>query len=231
MALIKPPEAGQDVCELWKDVATLAKFINALDQLKVSASQTRNKLTLTESTATLELMLGAAAAGAASYPWQAAPSAWTGPGADPNAATRALRFGLVWGSVNNQTPSNMNGELVAFGDITNTTITQAQAVVTFVYWRASVYETATGQGDFQMDQPVILTAQGGMADNLTALVSPPDFGADGSLPSYVIGQICVVQNYGGALHFPPGLNAYLNVLPVVTGALDGTVTRQFQYTT
>ena len=168
---------------------------------------------------------------AAVTPWQASLSPWTGQGSDPYAGSRDSRFRLNDGNVNGQTPSNMNQEFVAFGDITDTGIEEQDAVITFAYWQASVHETQTGQGDFGMDRPEIKTIEGQVGDSLVNLISPPDIGADGSFPPYIVGQICIVQNYGGALHFPPGLNAYLGVVPVVTGALDGIVTRQFQYTT
>ena len=162
-------------------------------------------------------------------PWQASLSPWTGTGADPHASDRGKRFRLNDGNVNNQTPTNMAAEFVAFGDIADAGITQADAVVTYVYWQASISESQTGQGDFQMQRPQIMTTEGAPGDSLTDLVSPPDFGDDGSFPSYIIGQICPVSLWGGALHFPPGLSAYLSVVPVVSGALNGITSRQFLY--
>lgn len=50
-----PPKAGDDVADLWKPVAENTSDLNALKNCTVIPNGTRNKLTISESNATLEL--------------------------------------------------------------------------------------------------------------------------------------------------------------------------------
>ena len=178
MELIKVPTADGDIHDDWKDIAEIAKLINALGDLKIVMSQVRNKLTLTTGSATLELMLGGGTGTAITYPWQPYLSSWTGSGTDPFAATRASRFRLRRGKFAGRTPANMSDEFVAFGDLTDATITEENAVVTQVYLSAPVTETTLGQGDATYAIPTIMVVQG--ADLLTALgTTLPNTGEDG----------------------------------------------------
>jgi hypothetical protein len=160
-----------------------------------------------------------AAAAAVTAPWQPYPSLWPGPGADPNAADRAARFRLQRGKFAGSTPANMSTEFVAFGDITDTGITEDDAVYTQVYLTVPVSESSLGSGAVTYATPTINTVEG---DDLVGALGDaiPDFGADGSLPSAIIVPICEVQLYGGAIYFPPGTSTYLDAVLSVTSGAD-----------
>ena len=55
MTQITRPKAGDDVLHLWKTVDECVKAVNALQNCSINPKGTKNKLTITESNATLEL--------------------------------------------------------------------------------------------------------------------------------------------------------------------------------
>jgi hypothetical protein len=170
---------------------------------------------------------GAAPASAA--PWQPYASLWTGSGPDPDAATRALRFRLCWGTVSSRTPGNMSDELVAFGDPTDAEIEEADAVVTQVYLQIPISETTLGQGDLTVARPsieIIETEDDDLIDALNAQGTPvPQCGSDGSLPPYVIQVLGQVQWWGGILHFDDPFVAQHLVLALSSSGSCGSDAR------
>ena len=212
-----------------ENVLTWARQVS--DYLRSSALYSTDKVRVVKRRGgtTLDVDILMAATPATTYPWQPYRSMWTGTGADPNAADRVLRFRLRDSAVNGYTPSNMNTEFLAFGDATDSEIEEKDAVVTIVYWQADVAETATSQGDLQFSKPAIMTVEATVDQGLTDVITPPAFGTDGSLPSYIVGQICKVSWWGGTLHFPPGLSSYQSVVLAVSGAFGGVVQRGFFY--
>lgn len=234
MELIEEPKAGCDVRDLRAPLAAVVRVVNSLSKLKIISSLVRNALTLTdaEGGTTLELMLGTGGSTAAtvvSYPWQPYLSPWQGAGSDPNADTRKLRFRIYDGSVNGDTPSNMTQEFLAFGTASSSPIDEASSVLTIAYWKATISETTLGGGGYIMGQPQILLVQGTRNSSLVGILSPPGIGEDGSLPPYIVGQICKVLWYGGSLHFLPGLDRDLSLSPLVTGSIGGVASRGFIY--
>lgn len=149
------------------------------------------------------------------FPWQAYKSKWKGTGADPSSANRVMRFRLRRGKVNARTPSNMMDEFVAFGDASDTGIEEADAVYTQVYVQQPVSETGLGTGLFTYDRGTIKIVEGDDLED--AGVTDPAGGGDGSVPAYKIVPICEVAWWGGTLHFPPGVENYLNLSWKVSG--------------
>lgn len=148
------------------------------------------------------------------FPWQPYLSRWTGTGDDP-AADRAKRFRLMRGKFASRTPANMMQEFLAFGDVADTEIEEADAVVTQVYIQVGTTESILGSGLVTFGQPTIKIAEG---DDLFGAIGPvPNFGADGSLPTYLVVPICEALWWGGQLHFSPGAKNYLNCGLVVSG--------------
>ena len=231
MPLVDLPTQDDDALDNWKSIVQIGKVINTLaENLRVVVSQVRNKLTLTESSATLELILGSGGAASAPTPWQLSASPWLGVGPDPYASTRGMRYRIADGAVDDYTPTNMLTELLAFGDPTDTTRTEANAVVTFNYWQAAITETATGSGIATIAAPVIMQVQGGPTDSLRTLIGAPAIDpTTGALPAYIVGQINKCSWWGGSLHFLPGLRSYQSTGLFVSGALGGTVNRGIVY--
>ena len=163
-------------------------------------------------------------------PWQLSASPWLGVGADPYAATRTMRYRIGDGAVNDGTPTNMITEFVAFGDPSNATATEAEAVVTLNYWQANIVEIARGSGVVTIGAPTIMQAQGGPQDSLRTLIGAPAIDpATGALPSYIVGQINKVSYWGGTCHFLPGLRSYQSIGVFLAGELDGVVGRGIVY--
>lgn len=172
----------------------------------------------------------AGTAAAAPYPWQPYLSVWTGDGPDPkDAADRGVSYKLQRGKFAGLTPSNIMVEFEAFGDITDTEIEEDDAVYTQIYLTVTVSESSLGQGDVSYGTPSINSIEGDdLVAALTASDTPiPDFGADGSLPAYIVVPICEIANWGGALHFPPGVNTYLDASLNVTSLNCEYQTRDF----
>lgn len=225
------PTKAMDVRAYWRALGTCAKVCNALLNVTFVRGASFDKLEISEGNATLSLQDGGGASVVASVatPWQPRPSPWTGTGADPHAADRAQRFRLYDGSVNNDTPSNMTQEFVAFAGTGTGATDEASSILTIVYWQCDLSETTLGNGDYILARPEIKLAQGTRDDSLVTLVTPPVFGDDGSLPTHIIGQIVKVLWYAGGLHFLPGLSADLSITPVVTGFSGGVAGRGFFY--
>ena len=126
MPLIDVPTAEDgDALDDWKTIAKIARVLNALDSsFQVVPSTVRNKLTLTESGAKLELMLGAGGTAVAApvlRRWQPYAAPFTGTGSPP--ANQGLFLKIrpcwVWDGYQNWFPSNMNASFPVPADCTD----------------------------------------------------------------------------------------------------------------